>query len=454
MRSIEEIKSKLDIVSHIAEYVSIKKAGQNFSGLCPFHTEKTSSFIVSPSKQIFNCFGCHTGGDIFAFEMKINNTSFSEALESLAKKAGVEIKDNGGDPHINRLYEANEAALRFFQREILKSPSAWEYLSNRGINMDFIERFRIGYAGSSAVKHLLSEGFTENEIVDAGLGRKNGILNDVFWGRVMFPVIVRGKVRGFGGRAIKEVHPKYINTSSTPIFNKSEILYCFDPVAVKEKGYAIIVEGYIDALMCHFYGVTNAVSPMGTAFTQGQLEILQRYCNRVVLVFDGDSAGKHAAVRTTKMMFDQYVNCSVVMLPDREDPDSFLRKGGDLIGLIENKAIPASVFLARCKGARKMVFNKLLGRSSFQVAEFLAYGGAAEEMEMFSQLSARDFILPFLKKSPVVFRKGEVEVKKHGDNLVLLSKGRFMLYRPIVSDFKKEAADMARILQARVRRKT
>jgi DNA primase len=443
---IGDIKSKLDIVSHISEYVNLKKAGQNFSGLCPFHTEKTPSFIVSPSKQIFHCFGCNTGGDIFAFEMTINNTSFPEAIESLAKKAGVEIKDNGGDPHIKRLYEANEAALRFFQQELLKSPSALEYLSNRGIGMDFIERFKVGYAGSSAVKRLLLEGFTETEIVDAGLGKKNGMLKDVFWDRVMFPVIARGKVRGFGGRAIKECQPKYINTSSTPIFNKSEILYCFDPIAVKDKGYAIVVEGFIDAPMCHSHGLANTISPMGTAFTPGHLELLQRHCNKVVLVFDGDSAGAFAAERTAKMMFDRYVDCSVVVLPDGEDPDSFLRKGWDLLDLIDSKAIPASVFLARFKGARKMVFNEIMRRSPFQVVEFLAYGGTLEETEMFSHLSARNFILPFLKKSPVVFRNGSVEVKKHGDNLVLLNKGRFMFHQPIASDYKKEAADMAKFV--------
>jgi DNA primase len=442
----EEIKSKLDIVSHISEYVNLKKAGQNFSGLCPFHAEKTPSFTVSPAKQTFHCFGCNTGGDIFAFEMKINNTSFPESLELLAKKAGVEIKNNGGNPYIKRLYEVNEAALRFFQQELLKSPAALEYLSNRGISMDFIERFKVGYAGFSAVKHLLSEGFTETEIVDAGLGRKSGTLKDVFWGRVMFPVVVRGRVRGFGGRAIKEGQPKYINTSSTPIFNKSEILYCFDPIAVKDKGYAIVVEGFIDATMCHFHGLTNTVSPLGTAFTPGHLEFLQRYCNKVVLVFDGDSAGAFAAERTAKMMFDRYVDCSVVVLPDGEDPDTFLRKGGDLLDLIDNKAIPASVFLARFKGARKMVFNEIMRRSPFQVAEFLAYGGTLEETEMFSQLSARDFILPFLKKSPIVFRNRAVEVKKHGDSLVLLNNGRFMFHQPIVSDYKKESVDMANLI--------
>lgn len=452
MDTTEEIKSKIDIVAHISEHVQLTKKGQNYSGLCPFHTEKTPSFMVSPAKQIFHCYGCHTGGDILAFEMKINNTSFPEAIESLAIKAGIEIKDNGGDPYIKLLYEVNEAALRFFQQKLLKSPSALEYLSNRGIGMDFIERFKIGYAGYSTVKHLLSEGFTETEIVDAGLGRKNGTLKDVFWDRVMFPVMAGGKVRGFGGRAIKEGQPKYINTPSTPIFNKSEILYCFDPVAVKEKGYAIVVEGFIDAPMCHSRGLTNTVSPLGTAFTNRHLEILQRYCNRVVLVFDGDSAGAFAAERTVKMMFDRYMDCSVVVLPDGEDPDSFLRKGGDLLDLVDNKAIPASVFLAKFKGARKMVFNEIMRRSPFQVAEFLAYGGTLEETEMFSQLSARDFILPFLKKSPVVFRNGSLEVKKHGDNLVLLNKGRFMFHQPIVNDHKKEAVDMANLI-LRIKRK-
>lgn len=450
MDVIEEIKSKVDIVDYISEYVKLKRKGQNFYGLCPFHSEKTPSFIVSPAKQLFYCFGCQTGGNIFAFNMKLNNVSFSEALEALAKRAGVEVKNNG-NPKIKRLYEANNAALEFFQREILKSSTALEYLKARGIDINFIEKFKVGYAGYSLVKYLASKGFTDAEIIDAGLGRKSkdGMV-DVFCNRVMFPVVSSGsikRIKGFIGRNIKngESESKYINSPATAIFNKSKTLYGFNPAAIREKGYVIVVEGVIDALMCHNYGFANTVASLGTAFTEKHLEVLQRYCNKIILVFDGDAAGAFAAKRAVTMMFDRYVDCSVVILPDGEDPDSFLRKGGNLLQLID-KAIPASVFLARFEGSRRMVFSKIMQRPPLQVVEFLAYCGTSEDVEMFSQLSARNFIMPFLRKSPVAFRSKSVEVKKHGDFLVLLNKGKFMFYQPIVSDYKREAAEMAAVV--------
>ena len=339
----EEIKARIDIVELITEHVDLKRAGQNFKGLCPFHTEKTPSFMVSPSKQIFHCFGCNKGGDIFAFIMNYENMTFQEALSFLSNKAGLKIEDFRQGQEINKslkenLYAVQKEDLTFFKNNLNTSKQALSYLNERGLKPEIIEMFSLGFSKNekdALLRHLGKQGFSAEHIKASGLvyyGESGAY--DFFRDRLMFPIFdLQGRVVAFGGRTFSssKTVPKYINSPDSAIFKKGELSYGLNIAKnfITQKGYSMVVEGYFDAIMCHQYGFSNAVAPLGTALTAGHLKRLKRFSNKVLLIFDGDSAGISAARRALETVYSEGITAKVVMLSEGEDPDTFLRKHGE-----------------------------------------------------------------------------------------------------------------------------
>lgn len=337
--NLEEIKSRLDIVDVISEYIPLKRAGQNWRGLCPFHAEKTPSFMVSPSKQIYHCFGCGTGGDIFTFLLKYENLSFQEAINILAEKAGVTLKkfqkNTAKTGEKENIINLHKDALIFYQNSLVKNQKAVRYLADRGINSKAQKLFSIGCAVDSwdaLSSYLQGKGYKAEEIKKSGLitrGTKN--YYDVFRNRIIFPIFnMRGEVIAFGGRVMDDSMPKYLNSPETPIFNKSRTLYGISHAkeSIKKTGTAVLVEGYLDVITAHMYGFSNAVAPLGTALTQEHGKLIKRFAQEVILVFDGDSAGINAAKNGIRVLLETGLNIKVLPLPDGEDPDSYLRKKG------------------------------------------------------------------------------------------------------------------------------
>lgn len=359
---IDEIKARIDIHDLISEYVDLKRAGQNFKGLCPFHSEKTPSFMVNPSRQIFHCFGCNKGGDIFSFIMNYENMTFNEALSFLAGKAGVHVEaDRRRDPKKSikeALYSINEEAMRYFADCLKNARQALTYLEERGITSDVSEQFRLGYAKGerdALSKHLRAAGFSEEHIRSSGLVRPaEAGSHDFFRERVIFPIFdLRGKVIAFGGRTLSSSKsiPKYLNSPESPIFRKGESCYAINEAknSIVQKGYSIIVEGYFDAIVCHKFGFANTVAPLGTALTQDHLKKLKKFANNVLLTFDADPAGIAAAKRTIELVYTEGMISKVVLLSEGEDPDTFLRKygAGQFRNFIAKAMSPVRFFLSR-----------------------------------------------------------------------------------------------------------
>ncbi len=338
-RLLEEIKTRIDIVDFISEYVQLKKSGQNFKALCPFHSEKTPSFMVNPSKQIFHCFGCGVGGDVVSFLMKHENIPFNEALRNVAKKAGIDLREFKFDKEHTekreRILQINREAMDFFIKNLKGSEVAKTYLRKRGIEEDSLKGFSIGYATAERdglIKHLKKMGYSDSVIKEAGLAvsyEKDS--RDIFRERIIFPIFNnQGDIVAFGGRVLDDSLPKYLNSPETGVFKKSETLFGLNLAKeeIRRKEYSLIVEGYLDTIVCHQYGFKNTVAPLGTALTLKQLQRLKPLTGRIVLVFDNDDAGVAAAKRSLTILFENNFRAKVLLLPEGEDPDSFLRKKG------------------------------------------------------------------------------------------------------------------------------
>jgi DNA primase len=368
--NLQEIKDRIDIVDLISEYISLKKAGQNWKGLCPFHTEKTPSFTVSPAKQIFHCFGCGTGGDIFTFIVRHENLTFPETLKILANKAGVTLKTSGRPVQTgekDKLLSIHKDALGFFQQNIKKNSSAQSYLNKRGISRDIQEIFSLGYAPKSwnaLLTHLTRKKYNPEHIKKAGLavqGAKG--IYDTFRDRIIFPIYdLRGDVIAFGGRSIDGSEPKYLNSPETPIFNKRKVLYGLNRAknSIKNDGYAMFMEGYTDVITTHVYGFTNAVAPLGTAFTQEHGRLIKRFTEDVVLVFDSDQAGIKAAKNAAGILFDAGLNVKILSFPDNDDPDSFLKKNGkDAFSKLLEHPLSIVDFIAGQGGEKHLIADEI-----------------------------------------------------------------------------------------------
>ncbi len=340
-RVIEEIKSRIDIVEFVSEYLNLKKTGENYKALCPFHSEKTPSFVVSPSKQIFHCFGCGAGGDVFSFLIKHENISFTEAVRLLAERAGVQLKgyshNTEGQSRRQTLLEIHRLANEFFHRLLWDQKESYNYLTKRGISEETIREFSLGYApggGDVLYRYLTKRGFKEEDILASGVCKKGeNTIIDTFRDRVVFPIYnMRGDVIAFGGRIIREstMAPKYLNSPETILFKKSNELYGLYHARkeINKKGYIVFTEGYLDVIACHQAGVKNVVAPLGTALTEQQLRKIKPLCRKVLLLFDSDAAGVKATKRAFSMIYENNMEGKVLLLPEGDDPDSFIRNRG------------------------------------------------------------------------------------------------------------------------------
>jgi DNA primase len=342
MNDIEAVKQRADIVQIISEYVPLRREGSRYKANCPFHQEKTPSFVVNPDRQTWHCFGaCSTGGDVFQFLMRRDNLTFGEALRQLAAQVGVELQGGGGGPRedYSRLVEANEAAAQFFRQQLRGSPAAEAaraYVERRGVDEPTAEAFQLGYAPNSfeALRgHLTGRGFTVEELVQAGLlSEGEHQPYDRFRDRLMFPIRdERGRAIGFGGRVLGDGVPKYLNSPQTSIFDKSGTLYALDLAkeAIRSAGSAVVVEGYMDVIAAHQHGIRNVVATLGTALTEKHVQILKRYTKRVTLAMDADAAGQEAMSR----------GLAVVERAAAADPDAPMETVVDWKGMVRLHAV-------------------------------------------------------------------------------------------------------------------
>ena len=343
---ISRVRDSVDIVDLVSGYVSLKKTGKNHSGLCPFHSEKTPSFSVNPDKQIFHCFGCGAGGDAFKFLELQEGLNFPEAVKKLADRAGITLPVDRSRGYDKKAGDEKSALLKvvddagaYYRRE-LEGPAgsaARAYLAKRGVSDQIIGEFGLGFARNEwdgLLKHLKQKGYQPGQMERAGLvvKRSEGEGHyDRFRNRIIFPIRdISGNVIAFGGRVLDDSLPKYLNSSETPLYSKSNTLFGLD--MAKEHGrrqkYFIIVEGYLDAIACHQYGIRNTVAPLGTALTEGHLRMLKRFADKLVLIFDPDPAGVRASLRGFDLFVASAMKVNVVSLPDNDDPDTFLQKRG------------------------------------------------------------------------------------------------------------------------------
>lgn len=350
--AIEEIKSRCNIVDVVGSAVTLKRAGSNYKGLCPFHNEKTPSFIVSEAKQLFTCFGCGASGDVIEFTKKYYNLSFQEAVEKLAAQYGIEIGELYDKKAIDKepLYETNRLAARFFFDAIKKGGAGYEYMTGRSFTPETIAKFGIGWADSewsSLLDYLRKQGVSDERVLELSLASKNdkGRVYDRFRSRVIFPIInTRGKVIGFGGRIVGDGEPKYLNSSESMIFQKKYNLFGLNLTRqeIQSAGCAVIVEGYMDLAALYQAGIRNVCASCGTAFTQQQAKLLKRYTDKAVLCYDSDAAGVEAALRAMDILRASGLDVRVLHVDDGKDPDEYVKKHGadEFRRLIKEKAEP------------------------------------------------------------------------------------------------------------------
>ena len=340
---IEEVRMKNDIVDVISGYVKLQKKGSSYFGLCPFHNEKSPSFSVSRQKQMYYCFGCGAGGNVFTFIMEYENFTFVEALKMLAERAGVELPEMEYSKEAKEkadlratLLEINKLAAKYFYAQ-LKSQSGsvgYQYLKKRGLSEETITAFGLGYSNKYSddlYRYLKTKGYSDTLLAKAGLisiDEKNGVY-DKCWNRVMFPIMdVNNHVIGFGGRVMGDAKPKYLNSPETEVFDKSRNLYGLNRARTSRKSYFLICEGYMDVISLHQAGFTNAVASLGTALTTGHASLIKRYVNEVYLTYDSDEAGTKAALRAIPILREAGISAKIIRMEPYKDPDEFIKNRG------------------------------------------------------------------------------------------------------------------------------
>ncbi|NOZ25733.1 MAG: DNA primase [Nitrospirae bacterium] len=432
---VEDIKARLDIVEVLAGYIDLKRAGRNFKALCPFHSEKTPSFVVSPDKQIFHCFGCSAGGDLVTFVMKYENMSFPEAVRALADRAGIRIEEAPAGTSAagnlrKRLLEMHRDACDFYENELRRNARARDYLRKRGLSDGTIDEFSIGFApaGNVLLGFLKAKGYAESDMIASGLCKETerGRL-DTFRNRVVFPISnIRGEVIAFGGRTIADNArgPKYLNSPETLLFKKSSELFGLNlaKAEIRRRGYAIIMEGYLDVITSHQYGVRNSVAPLGTALTDAQAGRLKALTKKVLLVFDSDDAGIKASERSLSLLYEAGFVAKVLLLPKGDDPDTFLRKHGrdafqrkfrDVLGLVD--------FFLGLHGERVDIVRSLLLIIS-KVPDGIIRSDLTREVSEKTGLSEQ-----FLREELNLLRKNPARIRDDGNRSQPMSAERFLL---------------------------
>jgi DNA primase len=364
----EEIKRTADIVELVGQYVQLKKAGLNHIGLCPFHGDKDPSFTVSQSKQRFHCFGCKKGGDVFAFWMEYHKVAFPQAVKDLAERYNVILPEKKMSPSQKRefdlkelLYRINNAAAGYYNYILEKTDNGnkgLEYFKKRSISPDIVGKFKLGYAleeWDGLVRVLSRKNISLEKAEKAGLliPKKNGGYYDRFRGRVIFPIFdMEGRVAGFGARVLDNSLPKYLNTPETPVFHKGELLYGLNTAFthIRETGRVIIVEGYTDVLALNNHGFHGAVATLGTALTQAHIRKLKGFAKEIIVVFDSDAAGKNAAIKSLPLFLNEGLTSRVMILPEGDDPDSFINKRGlDAFLTLLDSSVPMFDFYIESK---------------------------------------------------------------------------------------------------------
>ena len=340
---IEEVRQKNDIVDVVSQYGKLTRKGSSYFGLCPFHNEKTPSFSVTPGKQMYYCFGCGAGGNVFNFIMEYENYTFGEALKHLADRAGVELPKIEYSREVREkaqeraeLLEINKQAAQYFYYQLRteKGAQGYQYLTGRGLSEETMRKFGLGYSdkfGGGLYQFLKSKGYGDDRLRESGLfnvDERHGMY-DKFWNRVIFPIMdVNNRVIGFGGRVMGDGKPKYLNSPETKIFDKSRNLYGLNVARTTRRKYLILCEGYMDVISMHQAGFTNAVASLGTALTSGHASLLKRYTQEVLLLYDSDEAGVRAALRAIPILREAGVNSRVVNLRPYKDPDEFIKNLG------------------------------------------------------------------------------------------------------------------------------
>jgi len=454
---LEEIKSKIDIVNFISEYINLSKTGQNYRALCPFHPEKTPSFFVSPSKQIFHCFGCGKGGDVLSFLMEYEKLSFIEALSILATKAGIEFQINKSSTYSiskDKLYRIYEIATEIYSKKLSESQIAQKYLTERGINQESIEIFKIGYAPEEKdflYQQLKKLGLDEKIIKTSGLVSN---FMDFFRNRIIIPIHdLTGRIVAFGGRLIEQEStlPKYINSTDTPIFKKGNSIFGLWQAKqyIRQKGYAILMEGYLDVILSHQYGFKNSVAPLGTALTQEQLNKLKNFTNKVVIVFDSDEAGIQATEKILQTLFHKGFIVKIARLPDRQDPASILQRYGEKT--FKNfiaKALSPVDFILETKS------KKTLNEKVYELLHKIAYmNNLIYREELIKELSEKSTIneltlreelkkfLSSLKKERTSEKKSDTNVLNEEETLLRIALSFPDKIQPLLSKIELETIE-------------
>jgi len=390
----DRVKQQADIVRVVGEYVRLKKSGQNFTGLCPFHSEKTPSFAVHPVKQIYHCFGCGVGGDVFKFVMEMDKITFPEAVRAVAEKCGIPVprarertpEERLENQQRGALVEMHREAAAFFAQQLGGTPegkAARAYLHDRGLDAESVARFGLGYApsGGDALLRVLKPKYPEKILEGAGLfsRNENGRLFDRFRRRIIFPIANEsGKIVAFGGRALGDELPKYLNSPETPIYSKSGVLYHLDRAkeALRQRDFAVLVEGYMDAIAVARAGVGNVVASCGTSLTETQVKLLARFTRRVVVNYDPDTAGQAATERSLTILLERGAHVRVLALPGGRDPDSFIKAEG------------------------AAAYSKLLSEAPEYVDYLISRARQMDLATAEGKLRAVNFLMPYLQRIP------------------------------------------------------
>lgn len=412
---IDQIKAKSDIVDVIHSYLPLKRSGSSFKALCPFHNEKTPSFNVNSSRQMFYCFGCGKGGDVVKFVMEKENVDYITAIKLLADRAGIQIPEKssatqgGNKNRKDRLYKMHQDLLIFFHQNLIENKviSVAEYAKNRGITLETIKKFELGAAPDlwdATLQYLSMKNYTQDEMLEAGVilrNTENGRIYDRFRKRLIFPIKDElARIVGFSARTIDEndKEAKYVNSPETPIFKKSKILYALDIAkdSIRKLDYSVICEGQLDVIAMHNAGISNAVAPQGTSFTSEQAAVLKRYSNKVYMCFDGDQAGKKAIFRAIEILLSLDMEPYVIALPAEQDPDSILKNNSAeyLINIVNNP-IPFFDFLIneKFKNIKSLTpFEK--NNAAAEIAEYIAKVSSPVLRASFTSLLANKTAVP------------------------------------------------------------